>query len=299
MGGRAGRQGQARTANDRDKTTGINGGPPGSRGWGWVPMPNVAPETKEEHVHEADQTTLRPPPQVSPPSLGVPRPGMVDLGPSGRVATPAAPGPGQAFADLLVVAAMAARCPLALFSVTKDGAWRTLSSGAGRESLDDPELFSIVASQSEPVEVTDPANNPALARTRLARSDLGVRWVLAVPLAGPNRRPTAVFAVLDTSPHELSSQKRAALMAVGRLASGVLAASVATITALGEPVRHGGTTDAVQLLRSYEVAALFDVTDRTVVNWASSGELACLRTVGGHLRFRSEDVMAVLEAVRP
>ena len=50
------------------------------------------------------------------------------------------------------------------------------------------------------------------------------------------------------------------------------------------------------MLRSHEVAALFDVTERTVINWAASGKLACLRTVGGHLRFRSEDVMSLLEA---
>jgi excisionase family DNA binding protein len=56
------------------------------------------------------------------------------------------------------------------------------------------------------------------------------------------------------------------------------------------------TADGHALLRSHEVAALFDVTERTVINWAASGKLACLRTVGGHLRFRSEDVMSLLEA---
>jgi excisionase family DNA binding protein len=51
------------------------------------------------------------------------------------------------------------------------------------------------------------------------------------------------------------------------------------------------------LLRSHEVAVLFDVTERTVINWASSNKLPSLRTAGGHLRFRSEDVLALL-AVR-
>ena len=48
------------------------------------------------------------------------------------------------------------------------------------------------------------------------------------------------------------------------------------------------------LLRSHEVAVLFDVTERTVINWASSKKLPSLRTAGGHLRFRSEDEVALL-----
>jgi excisionase family DNA binding protein len=48
------------------------------------------------------------------------------------------------------------------------------------------------------------------------------------------------------------------------------------------------------LLRSQEVAELFDVTERTVINWAAAGKLPCLRTIGGHLRFRRDDVMRLL-----
>jgi excisionase family DNA binding protein len=54
--------------------------------------------------------------------------------------------------------------------------------------------------------------------------------------------------------------------------------------------REGGD----ELLRSHEVAVLFDVTDRTVINWAAAGKLPSIRTAGGHLRFRGEDVMALL-----
>jgi excisionase family DNA binding protein len=49
-----------------------------------------------------------------------------------------------------------------------------------------------------------------------------------------------------------------------------------------------------QLLRSQEVAELFDVTERTVINWAAAGKLPSLRTIGGHLRFRREDVARLL-----
>lgn len=52
--------------------------------------------------------------------------------------------------------------------------------------------------------------------------------------------------------------------------------------------------DRHPLLRSQEVAELFDVTERTVINWAAAGKLPCLRTIGGHLRFRRDDVMRLL-----
>jgi excisionase family DNA binding protein len=48
------------------------------------------------------------------------------------------------------------------------------------------------------------------------------------------------------------------------------------------------------LLRSQEVAEVFDVTERTVINWAAAGKLPSLRTIGGHLRFRREDVLRLL-----
>jgi excisionase family DNA binding protein len=53
-------------------------------------------------------------------------------------------------------------------------------------------------------------------------------------------------------------------------------------------------SDRHQLLRSQEVAQIFDVTERTVINWAAAGKLPSLRTIGGHLRFRRDDVLALL-----
>lgn len=71
------------------------------------------------------------------------------------------------------------------------------------EALEDPELFAIIAGRKEPVEVTEPASNPALSHSRLARSSLGIRWLLGVPLLGPTGEVNAIFAVLDTEPREL------------------------------------------------------------------------------------------------
>ncbi len=209
---------------------------------------------------------------------------------------------GQAFADLLLVGATSARCPLAILTVVSADGWRTLCFGADRDALEDPDLFDIIAGRREPVEVTDPGSNPALANSRLAHSALGIRWLLGVPLLGPTGEVNAIFAVLDTEPRELAPRQRAAMVAIGRLISGALSAHRATdhIAAPPPVTEHANGTkqaaDGHSLLRSHEVAALFDVTERTVINWAASGKLACLRTVGGHLRFRSEDVMSLLEA---
>lgn len=274
-------------------------------------------------MREGIPTVLQPSSQVArgaerplarTPGLAVARrplgPGVVNLGGQGadqaqgarREEANGVSQVGQAFADLLLVGSTAARCPLALLTVVRGDAWSTLSFGAEREALEDPELFAIIASRREPVEVTDPASNPALAHSRLARSSLGVRWLLGVPLIGPSGEVNAIFAVLDTEPRELSRRERAAMVAIGRL----LASTLSAHRGPDHLSPHPGPTDQVNgtkqpadghsLLRSHEVAALFDVTERTVINWAASGKLACLRTVGGHLRFRSEDVMSLLEA---
>jgi len=209
---------------------------------------------------------------------------------------------GQAFTDLLLIGATAARCPLALLTVVSGDGWSTLCFGAERDALEDPDLFDIIAGRKEPVEVTDPGSNPALANSRLARSTLGIRWLLGVPLLGPTGEVNAIFAVLDTEPRELAPRQRASMVATGRLISGALSAHRAADHVVSPPPvpEHANgakqAPDGHSLLRSHEVAALFDVTERTVINWAASGKLACLRTVGGHLRFRSEDVMSLLEA---
>lgn len=51
-----------------------------------------------------------------------------------------------------------------------------------------------------------------------------------------------------------------------------------------------------RLMRTREVADLFDVHTDTVIEWAQSGKLRSLRTPGGHeYRFRVSDVEALLD----
>lgn len=50
-----------------------------------------------------------------------------------------------------------------------------------------------------------------------------------------------------------------------------------------------------RLLRTGEVARLFQVSERTVAEWARSGKMASLRTPGGHRLYPAEEVRRVLE----
>lgn len=57
-----------------------------------------------------------------------------------------------------------------------------------------------------------------------------------------------------------------------------------------QPLDDGG------LLTPSEVAKLFRVDPRTVTRWAQAGKLSSLTTLGGHRRYRLEEVERLLEA---
>jgi len=57
---------------------------------------------------------------------------------------------------------------------------------------------------------------------------------------------------------------------------------------------------AIRWMKPAEVAGMFGVDRRTVLNWARKGKLRSQRTAGGHRRYREADVcslLAELEAV--
>ena len=54
------------------------------------------------------------------------------------------------------------------------------------------------------------------------------------------------------------------------------------------------TASIEPLLSGLPASDDLDVTERTVINWAAAGKLPSLRTIGGHLRFRRDDVMRLL-----
>jgi excisionase family DNA binding protein len=57
-------------------------------------------------------------------------------------------------------------------------------------------------------------------------------------------------------------------------------------------------TQPDELLTPLEVARTLGVTPKTVSRWASAGAFPCVRTRGGHRRFRLDDVERALAAKR-
>ena len=49
------------------------------------------------------------------------------------------------------------------------------------------------------------------------------------------------------------------------------------------------------LMTPGEVAELFGVDPKTVTRWAAAGKLSALRTLGGHRRYRRDEVHEMLE----
>jgi excisionase family DNA binding protein len=48
------------------------------------------------------------------------------------------------------------------------------------------------------------------------------------------------------------------------------------------------------LLTPGEVGTLFGVTPKTVTRWANSGKLSSIRTLGGHHRYRANEIHKLL-----
>jgi excisionase family DNA binding protein len=249
-------------------------------------------------------------------------PGGADDPSPGRVVGAHSIGAGQVFADILLLGALACRAPFALVSVPQPGGqWSTLSHGFElRVGLNDRRLFDVIAARRGPVEIPDLASTPGLSGCPLAGPPHEISWAYGAALRSPSDAVLGVVAVLDRGTREPSRRDRRAMLAVCRQMTGHLTQlrKVASIPGAWIPLserdpdgsasapRHepGGQNagrrlaaslmEGQQLLRSHEVAVLFDVTERTVINWASAGKLPSLRTIGGHLRFRSEDVVELL-----
>ncbi len=221
--------------------------------------------------------------------------------------------PGQGLADLLVLGALACQTPVAVLSVPQPGGgWSTLSQGFDhRNGLNDGSLYEAIASGVGPVELTDMVTS--LPRSPLVHAPHAMRWAYGVALRDTNGMVTGVVAVMDRWLRQLSKREQRAMAALARQIAIQLAQlrrpvdSVEPVAMLRQvpkpggmaPSRSGGrgsaaAGDAPQLLRSHEVATIFDVTERTVINWAAAGKLPSLRTIGGHLRFRRDDVMRLL-----
>lgn len=226
---------------------------------------------------------------------------------------------GQVFADLLLLAALSAQTTAAVLAVAQPGGrWSPLAHGLEqRDGLGDPLLWSAIASRQEPVEIGDLTQHPDLARSRFSASPLSLRWAYGMALRDQGGAVIGVVCLFDRGVRNVSRREQRTLAATARQLTAQLVqlrrpaplASAAPV--MGNPAwqalrpvdgrstpsrRAAVLPDGQQLLRSHEVAVLFDVTERTVINWAAAGKLPSLRTIGGHLRFRSDDVYGLLSA---
>ncbi|MDE3206400.1 MAG: helix-turn-helix domain-containing protein [Acidobacteriota bacterium] len=52
------------------------------------------------------------------------------------------------------------------------------------------------------------------------------------------------------------------------------------------------------MLRTADVALLFEVSERTVSEWARKGQIPSVRTPGGHRRYPAEEIRCILDASR-
>jgi excisionase family DNA binding protein len=52
------------------------------------------------------------------------------------------------------------------------------------------------------------------------------------------------------------------------------------------------------MLRTSDVAALFEVSERTALEWARRGQIPSVRTPGGHRRYPAAGIRAALEDCR-
>jgi excisionase family DNA binding protein len=53
-----------------------------------------------------------------------------------------------------------------------------------------------------------------------------------------------------------------------------------------------------QMLRTSDVAVLFEVSERTVSEWAKRGQIPSVRTPGGHRRYPADGIRYILEESR-
>lgn len=225
-------------------------------------------------------------------------------------------GGGQVFTDLLLLAALACQAPVSLVSARQaDGSWTTLAHGLdGRDALNDGQLFELLSAATEPVEITDMVTS--VPRSPLVLPPYSLRWAYGVALRDDKGTVIGAVAVLDRWLRQLTKREQRAIGAMARQMTLQLSqwrrppathgpaavapeepASTGPEDSQGErrpPLATSLSGGRHPLLRSQEVAEIFDVTERTVINWAAAGKLPCLRTIGGHLRFRREEVLRLL-----
>lgn len=214
------------------------------------------------------------------------------------------PGRGRRIDDILLLASLAGGVASAVLAIEQaDRSWRVGRHGRGPMPPLDARLFISVAAQGSAREFPDLLL--ALPGSPMTAPPSCLRWAYGTPLPHPDNATRAVVVLLDTWLRTVTAREQHALRTAARSISRILTdrpGRFAASPAVAARTRPSWSAVPIstprqppgRLLRSTEVAALFKVTDRTILNWAASGAIPCIRTIGGHLRFRQEDIEALL-----
>jgi excisionase family DNA binding protein len=222
------------------------------------------------------------------------------------------PSVAESVVDLLTLVALACRAPAAVLAFrTSDSQWGSIAYGLGDQRRADAwMIFDLVAESPSPVEFPDLLLHAP--DCPVAGSPHHMRWAYGVAVAPQNERSNVVLVVMDRLLRQLSGREESSLSVGSRQIGRTLSASrwkveecdlelVPPATSGKSHGRRGpaeaaapGQQGTPRLLRSHDVATMFDVTERTVINWAHTGKLPSIRTMGGHLRFRPDEVMRYL-----
>ncbi len=227
------------------------------------------------------------------------------------------PGPID---DILLLAALAANVALVVFARPgPDGSWAVRWYGQAKDPQLQTELFDRIASTSGPVETPGLLN--AVSGTHVTIPDWA-RWVLGVAV-GDGEELLGVLMFLDPWLRSSTHREDVTLQKAARRIVGVMASVPVEQPAphvepqidlwadpkalrrdrmvrTGTAGRRRGHVEGPypHFLRTSDVAARFDVTERTVINWVAQGKVPSVRTAGGHLRYRPEDIDALISKRR-
>jgi excisionase family DNA binding protein len=199
-------------------------------------------------------------------------------------------------ADLVTLGSFAIQAPVAAVGLRRaDGTWDTVAYGCqgGGGSVLAP-LYDRVAASEYPMELPD------LALLPIGGSLDVIRWGYGVALRNPDGTVAAVVAVFDRWKREIGRPEQGVLRLLSRRLLDLLRTSPAPAAPPAPrpvaPVSPATPSTLPPLMKTRDVASLFNVTDRTVLNWAERGHLPSVRTAGGHLRFYGPDVQELLNA---
>lgn len=92
---------------------------------------------------------------------------------------------------------------------------------------------------------------------------------------------------------ELRAMVKAGTIQTAYLGGGDLWFTPDTLTYLTTRRKAPSGSKNDELLTSQEVARLFRVDPRTVTRWAKTGRISCIRTLGGHRRYRSSEIKTI------